>query len=539
MARFATPGVYIKERNAFSSSVVAVPTAVPVFIGYTEKAARGKNSLVNQPTRVTSLSEYMAMFGGAPQTTFSIKEKGDDYELSVDQKTHYRMFNGMRMFYANGGGTCYIVSVGDYSGGVEATPMMDALTTLLAEQEPTIVVAPDATLLDQADCYSLYQAMLKHCGSDTKSRFAIFDVYNGDQERTFDKADVVTAFREGVGNNHLGWGAGYYPWVNTTTVSSAEVTFKNVSNPDTLASILTKEAERTYLGGAAPAPTPAPAAPKGDDKTKKATPAPKKAAASQVDPKMQAKFDAVKAEIDRLKDPAANPKVVHQNLKAISPTYKSVLGAIRETMNLMPPSAAMAGIYSMVDNNVGVFKSPANVSINGVVAPSLNITSENQEDLNVPINGKAVNAIRGFVGKGVLVWGARTLDGNSQDWRYISVRRTVTYIEQSIKNAMEAYVFEANTSQTWIKVKTSIDNFLTSVWRTGALVGASPNEAFDTAIGMGETMTPTDVLDGIMRITVRVAITRPAEFIEITFEQKMQEGPSEVEEGGDEGGGEE
>lgn len=141
----------------------------------------------------------------------------------------------------------------------------------------------------------------------------------------------------------------------------------------------------------------------------------------------------------------------------------------------------------------------------------------------MPLNGKAVNAIRAFIGKGTLVWGARTLDGNSQDWRYISVRRAMLMIEQSVKIAMEAYVFEPNVSSTWLKAKTSIDNFLTTLWKAGTLVGSSTSEAFETNVGLGVTMTPTDILDGIMRISVKVAISRPAEFIVITFQQKMQE----------------
>ena len=141
----------------------------------------------------------------------------------------------------------------------------------------------------------------------------------------------------------------------------------------------------------------------------------------------------------------------------------------------------------------------------------------------MPIGGKAVNAIRSFPGKGVLVWGARTLDGNSQDWRYISVRRTVIFIEQSIKYAAEPYVFEPNTAATWSNMKALIVNFLTNVWQMGALAGATAEDAFSVDVGLGSTMTPVDILDGYMRISVKIAVTRPAEFIVITFEQKMQE----------------
>jgi phage tail sheath protein FI len=219
----------------------------------------------------------------------------------------------------------------------------------------------------------------------------------------------------------------------------------------------------------------------------------------------------------------AAAKTLHETLLAISPLYKSILNAIRENVNLLPPSAAMAGIYSMVDNQIGVFQSPANVSMGSVSKPAVNINNEEQEDLNLPLSGKAINAIRTFPGKGILVWGARTLDGNSQDWRYISVRRTVIFIEQSVKYAAEPYVFAPNTASTWANVKALITNFLTNVWKSGALAGATPEDAFSVDIGLGVTMTPVDILDGFMNITVKIAVTRPAEFIVITFQQKMQQ----------------
>jgi len=121
-----------------------------------------------------------------------------------------------------------------------------------------------------------------------------------------------------------------------------------------------------------------------------------------------------------------------------------------------------------------------------------------------------------------LIWGARTLDGNSQDWRYINVRRTIIMLEQSIKFSALAYVFEANNASTWITVKNMISNFLTNQWKSGALVGAKPEEAYSVDVGLGSTMTADDILNGFMNVTVKVALVRPAEFIVITFQQKMQ-----------------
>jgi phage tail sheath protein FI len=189
---------------------------------------------------------------------------------------------------------------------------------------------------------------------------------------------------------------------------------------------------------------------------------------------------------------------------------------------MMPPSAAMAGIYTMVDNSRGVWKAPANVSMNAVVSPAVDVTHDAQEDLNVSTCGKSINAIRSFIGEGVLVWGARTLDGNSLDWRYINVRRTMIMLEESIRLSAKAYVFEPNTENTWVTVKSVIANFLTGIWKRGGLAGAVPDDAFSVHVGLGETMTAEDILEGILRVTVLVAISRPAEFIEITFQQQMQ-----------------
>ncbi len=158
----------------------------------------------------------------------------------------------------------------------------------------------------------------------------------------------------------------------------------------------------------------------------------------------------------------------------------------------------------------------------GVSSPTVNITHDDQEDLNVTTQGKSINAIRTFIGEGTMVWGARTLDGNSLDWRYINVRRTMIMLEESLRLASKAYVFEPNVSGTWVTIKGMANNFLTGIWKRGGLAGASPDDAFSVSVGLNETMTSEDILEGILRVTILVAISRPAEFIEITFQQQMQ-----------------
>ena len=205
----------------------------------------------------------------------------------------------------------------------------------------------------------------------------------------------------------------------------------------------------------------------------------------------------------------ATVRRTHNALLAVSDVYSQAMDGLLEALNVLPPSAAMAGVYARTDNSIGVFKAPANTGLVSVLSPTVAISTSDQENLNVPLSGYAVNAIRTFMGRGVLVWGARTLDGNSQDYRYINVRRTLIMLEQSVYYAALAYVFEPNVAGTWKAVQTMLENFLNNQWKAGALAGSKPADAYDVSVGLGSTMTGNDILDGYMRVTVRVAITRP------------------------------
>lgn len=493
-----TPGVYIEEKNAFPSSAVAVETAVPVFIGYTEKAEWNGKSLLEKPTRITSFAEYVERFGGGFNAKFTIADadpavkqetfvlNGKQMIVKINDKNTAYLFNSIRLFYANGGGPCYILCVdtyGDKPDGFEikaddflgSATKVDPFELLKKEFEPTLVVIPDAIALGDSCYNTIYTKVLDHC-FNMQSRFGIFDLVK--QSPAEETSTIVTAFREKIGVNALNYGAAYYPWLKAAIVQASEVSFENLDKGVDLEKVLPE------------------------------------AAAIEVVKKF--KTEAT---------PDANTKRnYHQALKATSPTYNNILEEIRAKLNELPPSAAMAGLYTTVDNSRGVWKSPANVSVSSVNAPNVNVSHEGQESLNVDVlAGKSINVIRSFPGIGTLVWGGRTLDGNSQDWRYINVRRTMIMIEQSLKLAARAYVFEPNDANTWVTVKSMMTNFLTNLWKQGALAGAAPEQAFDVQIGLGATMTPTDILDGKMLITVKVAIVRPAEFIVITFQQQMQQ----------------
>lgn len=474
---YKTPGVYIVEKDAFSNSVVEVATAVPAFIGYTEKAEYKGNSLLKKPWRITSLAEYITCFGGAPLVQFTMDEKG----IASAPAIRFRMYNSLLHFFQNGGGACFIVSIGPYGEEMSAKALADAINFLEKEQEPTLVLVPEAVSLTTVDeCADVQNAILSHCAK-MKNRFGILDVFNGFDE----PVACINNYREKLTNNlHLG--AAYYPWLKTTLVSAEDVSFLNFKDLAALQKLL-----------------------------EAAVPAEPAAKSVEIKAEIAKLATADKASVDL-------QRKIHRTLAVISPKYVQLLQGIRDQLNLQPPSAAMAGIYTMVDNSVGVWKAPANVGVNGVIAPTINLTNEEQEDLNVPTNGKAINAIRAFKGDGNIVWGARTLDGNSLDWRYVNVRRTMIMLEESIKLAAKAYVFEPNVANTWVSISSMISSFLNGIWKRGGLAGAVPADAYGVFVGLGQTMTPDDILEGYLRVTVKVALVRPAEFIEITFQQQQQ-----------------
>lgn len=504
---YKTIGVYINELDDFGNAVVPVPTAIPAFVGYTEKAESGGRSLQDKPTKISSFEEYVVRFGGAFKPKFKLNPKSQDTahpaqhlvtingeEMAITYKDDHEfyMFRSLKLFFSNGGGHCYIVSVDTYKGkpnGVEIKKekLLRGLETLSKEQEPTIIVVPDAVQLSADDCYEVYSHVLKHCGM-MRNRVAIFDIHNGGGARKEGlEGDVIDVFRNKTGKEYLSYGVAYYPWLHTSVFSKEQFTFENLDESiellDMIPETSAKKLIQDFITG-----------------------------------------QSVNKEEVIFEDESMDYKsYLHQGLLQTSPTYTDVLNKITEIENLLPPSAAMAGVFTTVDNTRGVWKSPANISLSSVVKPSYNISQKENESLNVDIiSGKSINTIRVFPGLGTLVWGARTLDGNSNDYKYINVRRTLIYIEQSIKEATKVYVFAPNEATTWAKVEGIISHFLTEVWKQGGLAGPKPSDAFSVHVGLGTTMTSDDIKQGIMRVSAMVAVSHPAEFIILTIQQEMQ-----------------
>nr|WP_294792281.1 phage tail sheath C-terminal domain-containing protein [uncultured Mucilaginibacter sp.] len=509
-----TPGVYIAELNAFPNSVIEVATAVPAFIGYTYTARYNGVSLLNTPVKIASLVDFENIFGKGQGSTLSfvvgtptitpapaimplLNINGSQVNVQAQPGAPiFYLYNSIRLFFENGGGSCYIISVGNYSGPIQLSDFKTGLGLLKNEQEPTMVLMPDALSLSHNDYYTLVGLTLLQCQT-SQSLIAILDIYGG--AATSDPNaigagmgnDPVHDFRDNTGINALAYGVTYFPWLKTTIVQSSEITFANLQNYS------------SYI---------------------------------EQDTATQAAFMAINTDLISKAVAAiiADPYYLlpettialmqaHNALISLSPNYKQLIAAANSVANVLPPGPAMAGLYAYVDGSRGVWKAPANISVVAAVGTTMDINDDVQADLNVSdMDGKSVNAIRFFTGQGILVWGARTLDGNSQDWRYVNVRRTVIMIEQSVKLAARSYVFEPNTANTWLTVKTMISNFLNNLWKQGALAGSSPADAYSVSVGLGSTMTGDDILNGMMNITVLVAISRPAEFIILTFQQQMQ-----------------
>jgi phage tail sheath protein FI len=469
---YKTPGVYIEEIPKFPPSVAQVETAIPAFIGHTAKAIRkvaGDLSLV--PTRITSLVEYVQFFGEAqPETDIEVtvtetQVAGVRQSFTVtaafngNRSTH-NMYYALQMYFANGGGPCYIVSVDTYGAlgtaigiGTATTGLTGGLNAIALVDEPTIIVFPEGVNMSAPNYITLQQASLSQCGK-LQDRFALLDVKD---DASGDGG--VAAFRTALSSSFLKYGAAYFPNLRTSLNYQYQTSTVNVVH--------------NIVGGGAGALN-------GDS------------------------LDTVETTDNQV--------------------YAAALAAIGELRVVLPPSPIIAGIYARVDSARGVWKAPANESINAVIEPTIKIDNTLQDGLNVDaVAGKSINAIRTFTGKGTLVWGARTLAGNDNEWRYVSVRRFFNMVEESTKKATEQFVFEPNDANTWVKVQAMIENFLTLLWRAGALQGAKPEHAFYVAVGLGKTMTALDILEGRMIVEIGMAVVRPAEFIILRFSHKMAE----------------
>lgn len=471
MPEYKTPGVYIEEIPKLPPSIASVETAIPAFIGYTEKAQwKEENDLRNRPWRIESLLQYEQFFGYPDPEKESLSvaftSSGPRVEVNgkVDEtkRSKFLMYYSLQMFFDNGGGPCWITSVGDYqaTGGIIlAEDLKKGLDEVAKINEVTLLSFPDAINLDtETDYYDVYDSAIDQC-VDLGDRFTVLDVYHSIDNGDLWQADVQLLRDTLSGTiDNLKYAAVYFPRLFTGVNFNYKMPGDQTKDND---------AAVTITGGAA----------------------------------------GTLAELKTINNAQ----------------YFQAKSAITNISMLLPASSAMLGIYAQVDNARGVWKAPANINIDNVIRPQYLVTHQQQEGLNVDAkDGKSINVIRKFEGRGpAIVWGARTLAGNDNEWRYISVRRYFNMVEESTKNATEQFVFEPNDRNTWIRVKSMIENYLTLQWKSGALMGTTTREAFFVKVGLGETMTEQDIWEGRMIVEIGLAVVRPAEFIILRFMHKM------------------
>jgi hypothetical protein len=468
MASYLTPGVYVEEVALLPPSVAEVATAIPAFIGYTSKF----DSNSPRVEEIGSLRDFESLFGTTPETPYKVKlDSNGNPKLYLDAvgsapatdqlaplsiRPSWLLWYSLDFYFRNGGGRCYVVSVGKAAGSstISKEALIGGLAVLEKQDEPTLIVIPEATLLDAADFKAVAEAALEHCGS-LKDRFAILDVKeqaNADPINT--SQDLETA-RESYGDANLSYGAAYYPFLNTVIPSLADEASISVD---------------TTLPGASP---------------------------------------AAPVNLDSLK-------------RTSTDLYNKIKKLLADQRVTLPSSPAIAGAYVSVDRERGVWKAPANIGLRAVISPVDLMTDGQQGLFNIDATtGKSINAIRAFTGRGTVVWGARTLAGNDNEWRYIPVRRLFITIEESVKKATNFAVFEPNDASTWLKVKGMIESYLYGLWEQGALQGSKPENAYFVTVGLGKTMTAQDILNGLLVVEIGIAAVRPAEFIILKFSHRL------------------
>lgn len=473
MTNYKTPGVYVEEIQKLPPSIAQVETAIPAFIGYTEKAIDARGLPLNmEPKRITSLFEYERYFGQPhPEkqsiTATIVERSGQPLRVNVAinpaLRSKYLMHYALQMYFANGGGPCYIVSVGEFvdGGQIGFNELLNGLNATEKIDEITLYVFPDAqNLSSMPDYYNLYGEAMDLC-ERMKDRFTVMDVWNDPALPPEDWRENINTLRNQGPNeiNTLKYGSVYFP--NVETILDYWYGGEGVGDANVI--IVHDGGDGSFTGNLA---------------------------------ELRGKNNQV---------------------------YFQVRSEVRNLPIVMPPSPGIVGIYANVDSSRGVWKAPANVNMDFVIKPVLKLTDKDQEDLNVDVNaGKSINVIRTFTGRGsAIVWGARTLAGNDNEWRYISVRRYFNMVEESVKKATIQFVFEPNDANTWTRVKSMVENFLSLQWRSGALMGASTEEAFFVKVGLNETMSELDIWEGRMIVEIGMAVVRPAEFIILKFSHKM------------------
>ena len=490
---YASPGVYVEEVDRGIKPIQAVGTSTAAFIGITAEASRKAidpatgervvvESRLNKPTLVTNWTQFVDIFGGFTSGAY--------------------LPDAVYGYFANGGGPCYVTSV-----------------RALAEEEATqaaSAVIPAA----KGSAFTVTAKTPGPAGNDL-----VVHIKAGSAEGTFDMSvggETKTGLTMKKGENFIGeadfgsvritkTGSGM-PTPGTYALSGGGI------RPLTAADFIGDADERTGLGGLEAVEDVrlvlVPDVMAGYDGSEEA-----KERVKMVQEAVVAHCERMRYRFALLDTPpglTAQQAKEWRNFINFDTSYAALyypwieiadLSGSGSASKLVPPSGHVSGVYNRVDADRGVHKAPANEVVLGAINLELNLSRGEQDTLN-PIG---VNCIRAFPGRGIRVWGARTLSSDGA-WRYINVRRLFIMVEASMDAGLQWVVFEPNDSTLWAKVRRDVTSFLRNVWRSGALFGTTPEQAF--YVKCDEELNPPEVRDlGQLIIEVGMAPVKPAEFV--------------------------
>ncbi|SMP13285.1 phage tail sheath family protein [Chryseobacterium profundimaris] len=568
-----TPGVSVEEISKLPHSVSLIDTAIPVFIGYTEFTPEEHT----EPLSISSLMEYEKYFGKAKKESIQLRDKENKEIEIIAPDAQFLMYYSLQMYFANGGGPCQILSAGNYTAGiVELSALSTGLNKINNSEEPILIIFPDAVSLPETDFYTIYNQTIAKIESTAKNGFVIVDTYYGNSSIQSNNRNTIANLRENIVlTTHA---AAYFPHITTilnytfdetltpivhaglqnegqasAVFYAGEIAALGELKAQASAEILNQPVDALVLADllsqaiaiaeeineTADETSGQPLDAKADlvhaiEEAKAVLEAiydgtiddfviPDNLEAET--PVFSGEFDALIDAILSVKDEAgaADGKILKSLESSNSALYNQIKKEISSLKVVLPPSSAIAGVYGRIDSTRGAWKAPANVSLNYVVSPTEKVSDHEQSDMNVNDAG-SVNAIRTFTGKGTLVWGARTMDAREKTeddeeniWKYINVRRYYDMIKLSISRALTDgnFINEPNISQTWLRAKAMIENFLHQQWIDGGLAGSNSKEAYHVEVS-GDILKPKT-----MNVTVEIALVRPAEFIVLNFSHTL------------------
>ncbi|MFJ7063081.1 phage tail sheath family protein [Streptomyces microflavus] len=524
MPNYLTPGVFVEETSSGIKPIQGVGTATAAFIGFTERGP------LDEAVLVTSWTQYTNVFG----------------EFAADAYLPQAVYG----YFLNGGGNAYIVSLspGTDTGSGKGADTRQAPTAELADTvrgelagpgggRPALAVALTSAAAADAAGQITVEVDDASDGGDEES----FKLVVRRDGRVVEEHDNVSAKR----------GAAF---VGTALKKSAVITLEEVKGvapvrpvkgakvalapprpsgvPAVVRESRTELGADVYIGDTA-ARTGLSGLEALEDITMVAVPdlmsayqrgaidaEGVKAVQLALIAHCEAMGDRV-AILDPLPDlNAQQMRDWRQDHSAFDSKYAGlywpwvkVMNPLEKRAEFIPPSGHVAGVWARSDDERGVHKAPANEVMRGVLSPALAVTKGEQSILN-PIG---VNCLRNFPGQGVRIWGARTLSSDPE-WRYLNVRRLFNYVEKSILEGTNWVVFEPNDRYLWEGVSRTVTAFLTRVWRSGALFGRSPAEAF--FVRCDEENNPPENRDaGILTIDIGIAPVKPAEFVVFRLSQ--------------------